>query len=145
MKREAVIVSACRTAIGSFGGSLSGVSASELGAAVIRESIRRAGIAPSMVDEVFMGCVIQAGLGQNVARQASVSAGIPYEVPATAVNMVCGSGLKAVCIAAQTIISGDNEAAVAGGLENMSQPASLKGSQMGDENGRYEVSGFNAQ
>ena len=132
-----VIAGACRTPIGSFGGSLLDVSAVTLGKIVIAEALRRAGINCSMVDEVLMGCVLQAGLGQNVARQSSIRAGIPVEVPASTINMVCGSGLKSVCMAAQSIMTGDGEIIVAGGTENMSQaPYLLKesrwGSKMGD-------------
>lgn len=118
--REAVIVSAVRTAIGKFGGSLAGVPAPELGSIVIKEALKRAGIKPEDVDEVFMGCVLQAGLGQNVARQAALGAGIPVEVPAMTINKVCGSGLKAVNLAAITIGVGDADIIVAGGTENMS-------------------------
>jgi len=118
--REAVIVSAVRTAIGKFGGSLAGIPAPKLGAIVIKEALKRAGIKPEDVDEVFMGCVLQAGLGQNVARQAALGAGIPVEVPAMTINKVCGSGLKAVNLAAITIGVGDADIIVAGGTENMS-------------------------
>lgn len=120
MSKKIVLVGACRTAIGSMGGALSTTPAVELGAAVIRESVKRAGIAPDMVDHVYMGCVIQAGLGQNVARQASLKAGLPVEVPAVTVNVVCGSGLNSVNMAAQMIIAGDADIVVAGGMENMS-------------------------
>ncbi|SCZ78602.1 acetyl-CoA C-acetyltransferase [Acidaminobacter hydrogenoformans] len=119
--KKAVIVSAARTPIGSFGGSLATVSAAELGALVIRESILRAGINPEQVDETIMGCVLQAGLGQGVARQAAVKAGIPVEKPAYTVNMICGSGLKTIQLAAQAIASGDADIVVAGGTESMSQ------------------------
>jgi acetyl-CoA C-acetyltransferase len=118
--REAVIVSAVRTAIGRFGGSLAGIPAPRLGSIVIKEALKRAGIKPEDVDEVFMGCVLQAGLGQNVARQAALGAGIPVEVPAMTINKVCGSGLKAVNLAAITIGVGDADIIVAGGTENMS-------------------------
>ena len=121
MKKEVVIVSACRTPIGSFGGAFSGVSAVNLGSEVIAGALKRAGIQAEMVDEVLMGCVLQAGMGQNIARQASVKAGIPVDVPSMTINMVCGSGLKSVCLAAQSIISGDGDIIVAGGTENMSQ------------------------
>jgi len=123
--REVVIASAVRTPVGSFNGSLAGVSPGDLGAIVIKEALKRAGITGNQVDEVYMGCVLQAGLGQGVARQASIKAGIPVEVPATAVNIICGSGLRTVSMAAQTIISGDNEIVVAGGTENMSSSAYL--------------------
>lgn len=119
--KKVVIASAVRTAIGSFGGSLSGVSAVELGAIVIKEALNRAKVKPDMVDEVFMGCVLQAALGQNVARQASIRAGIPVEVPTMTINKVCGSGLRSVSLAFQSILTGDNEIVVAGGTENMSQ------------------------
>lgn len=118
--REAVIVSSVRTAVGKFGGSLNGVSAVELGSLVIGEALKRAGIGPELVDEVIMGNVLQAGLGQNPARQASVRAGLSHDVPAWTLNMVCGSGLKAVGNAAQQIWSGDADIVVAGGMENMS-------------------------
>ena len=135
--RDAVIVSAVRTAVGSFGGSLKNVSAAELGAIVIKEAIQRAGIQPADVDEVYMGNVIQAGQGQNVARQAAVNAGIPVEKPAVTINMVCGSGLRAVSLAAQLIRLGDCDVVVAGGMENMSQapyamPAGRWGQRMGN-------------
>lgn len=119
MSKKVVIASACRTAIGKFGGTLSTVPASELGAVVIKEAISRAGIEPKDVDQVYMGCVLQAGQGQNVARQASIKAGLPVEVPAVTVNVVCGSGLNCVNMAAQTIIAGDADIVVAGGTENM--------------------------
>lgn len=115
-----VIVSACRTAIGKFSGTLAGTSAVQLGSIVIAEAIKRAGIQPSDVDEVLMGCVLQAGLGQNVARQAAVQAGIPVEKPAMTINNVCGSGLKAINLAAAMISAGEADIVVAGGMENMS-------------------------
>jgi acetyl-CoA C-acetyltransferase len=118
--REAVIISAVRTPVGKFLGSLKGFSATELGAIVVRESVRRAGVAPEDVDEVIMGCVIQAGLGQNPARQAALNGGIPFGVSAVTINKVCGSGLKAVMMAAQGIQLGDTEIVVAGGMESMS-------------------------
>jgi acetyl-CoA C-acetyltransferase len=117
--REAVIVSACRTPIGDFGGSLSAIPATELGAIVINEAIARAGIKKTDVDEVIMGCVLPHGLGQNPARQAMVKAGLPWEAGAITVNKVCGSGLKAVMLAAQAVQCGDADAVVAGGFENM--------------------------
>jgi acetyl-CoA C-acetyltransferase len=117
--REVVIVSACRTPIGDFGGSLSGIPSTELGAIVINEAIARAGIKKADVDEVIMGCVLPHGLGQNPARQAMVKAGLPWEAGAITVNKVCGSGLKAVMLAAQAIQCGDADAVVAGGFENM--------------------------
>jgi acetyl-CoA C-acetyltransferase len=120
MVKEIVLAGACRTALGKFGGGLAEIPAAELGAVVIKEAVRRAKIDPKQVDEVFMGCVLQAGLGQNVARQASLKAGLPVEVPATTVNNVCGSGLKCVGIAAALIASGEADIVVAGGTENMS-------------------------
>lgn len=123
MKKEVVIASAVRTAIGSFNGSLASVAPAEMGAIVIKEALKRANLQSTDVDEVFMGCVLQAGHGQGVARQASIKAGIPVEVPATTINMICGSGLKAVSLATQTILADDNEVVVVGGTENMSQAA----------------------
>jgi acetyl-CoA C-acetyltransferase len=120
MVKEIVLAGACRTALGKFGGGLAEIPAAELGAVVIKEAVRRAKIDPKQVDEVFMGCVLQAGLGQNVARQASLKAGLPVEVPATTVNNVCGSGLKSVGLAAALIAAGDADIVVAGGMENMS-------------------------
>ena len=120
MAKKVVIASACRTAIGTMGGSLSTTPAAELGAIVIKEALNRAGVAPEVVDQVYMGCVIQAGLGQNVARQASIKAGLPIEVPAVTMNVVCGSGLNCVNQAAQMIMAGDADVVVAGGMENMS-------------------------
>ncbi|MBQ9949879.1 MAG: acetyl-CoA C-acyltransferase, partial [Clostridia bacterium] len=118
--KEVVIVSAVRTAIGTFGGALKDIPAVQLGATVIKEAINRAGIKPCDVDEVMMGCVLQAGLGQNPARQASIQAGLPVETPALTVNVVCGSGLKSVNMAAAMIMSGEADCVVAGGMENMS-------------------------
>jgi len=119
MIREVVIVSGCRTAVGKFGGTISAIPAPELGAVVIREAVRRAGIEPALVDEVFMGCVVPAGLGQAPARQAAIKAGLPPEIGATTINKVCGSGLKTVMIASAMIQAGDAEIIVAGGMENM--------------------------
>ncbi len=119
--REAVIVSGARTAIGKFGGSLAGIPVVDLGAIVIKEALKRANIAPEQVDEVLMGNVLQAGLGQNPARQSAVKAGIPVEVTSATINMVCGSGLRTVAMAAQAIMTGDAEIVVAGGMENMSR------------------------
>ncbi len=136
MMREVVIASAVRTAIGSFGGSLKDVPAAELGALVIKEAINRAGIKPELVNEVLMGNVIQAGLGQNVARQCAVKAGLPVEVPAMTINMVCGSGLRTVSLAAQLIKTGDVDVIVAGGTESMSgAPYVLKGARWGQRMG----------
>lgn len=118
---DVVIVSASRTAIGSFGGTLSSVSAPQLGAVVIKDVLEKANVKAEDVDEVIMGNVLQAGLGQNPARQAAVSAGLPNHIPALTINKVCGSGLKAVHLAAQAIIAGDADVVVAGGMENMSQ------------------------
>jgi acetyl-CoA C-acetyltransferase len=115
-----VLAGACRTAIGKMGGELSTVPAVDLGAAVIKESLKRAGIKPEQVDQVYMGNVIQAGQGQNPARQASIKAGLPIEVPAVTINVVCGSGLDAVNIAAEMIKAGDADIVVAGGMESMS-------------------------
>ena len=120
MNKEVVIVSAVRTAVGSFGGSLKDTPTAQLGAIVIKEAINRAGIKPTDVDEVLMGCVLQAGLGQNVTRQASLQAGLPIETPALTINVVCGSGLKSVGMAATDIIAGEADCVVAGGMENMS-------------------------
>ncbi|MCR4962024.1 MAG: acetyl-CoA C-acetyltransferase [Lachnospiraceae bacterium] len=131
MAKKVVLAGACRTAIGTMGGGLSTTPASELGAIVIKEALNRAGVAPEQVDHVYMGCVIQAGQGQNVARQASIKAGLPIEVPAVTVNVVCGSGLNCVNMAAQMIQAGDADIVVAGGMENMSMaPFALP-------NGRY--------
>jgi acetyl-CoA C-acetyltransferase len=135
---EVVIVSAVRTAIGSFNGSLKNVSAPELGAIVIKGALEQAGVKPEQVDEVIMGNVLQAGLGQNPARQAAFGAGIPESVSSMTINKVCGSGLKAVHLATQAILAGDAEIVVAGGMENMSQaPYLLKnareGFKMGDQ------------
>ncbi|MDZ5253145.1 acetyl-CoA C-acetyltransferase [Clostridium sp. LIBA-8841] len=135
--REVVIASAVRTALGSFGGSLKDVPAVDLGALVIKEALNKVGVKPECVDEVLMGNVIQAGLGQNPARQAAVKAGLPVEVPAMTINKVCGSGLRCVALAAQMIKAGDADVVVAGGMENMSQgPYVLKtarfGQRMGD-------------
>lgn len=134
---EVVIVAAVRTPIGSFGGSLKDISAVDLGSLVIKNAIERAGLEPEQVDEVIMGNVLGAGLGQNVARQMSVHAGMPVTVPAFTINKVCGSGLKAVQLAAQAVLCGDAEVVVAGGAENMSQapyilPNQRWGSRMGN-------------
>ncbi|MDO4284806.1 MAG: acetyl-CoA C-acetyltransferase [Eubacteriales bacterium] len=121
MGRKVVLAGACRTAIGTMGGTLSRIPAPDLGTVVIKEALKRAGIEPQQVDEVYMGCVIQAGLGQNPARQAAVNAGIPVEAPATTINVLCGSGLHCVNLAAKLIASGDADIIVAGGMENMSK------------------------
>lgn len=134
---EAVIISAARTPVGKFLGSLKGFSATELGAIVVRESVKRAGVKPEDVDEVIMGCVIQAGLGQNPARQAALNGGIPSTVSAVTVNKVCGSGLKSVMMAAQGVQLGDTEIVVAGGMESMSNapyliPKAREGYRLGN-------------
>ena len=121
MGRKVVLAGACRTAIGTMGGALSKIPAPDLATIVVKESLKRAGVRPEQVDEVYMGCVIQAGLGQNPARQAAVNAGIPIEVPATTINVLCGSGLHCVNLAAKLIASGDADIIVAGGMENMSK------------------------
>jgi len=121
--REAVIVSAQRTAIGSFGGAFKNVSAVELGTIAVKGALEKIGLSPEEVDEVILGNVLQAGLGQNVARQVSIHSGIPIEVPSLTINKVCGSGLKAVQLAAQAIMAGEADVIVAGGTENMSQAA----------------------
>jgi acetyl-CoA C-acetyltransferase len=135
--KEVVIVSAVRTAIGTFGGALKDVSAVDLGATVVKEAIAQANISPDMVEEVIFGNVLQAGLGQNVARQVSIKAGIPQEVSSYTINKVCGSGLKTVALAAQAIACGDAEIVVAGGTENMSlsayvMPSARWGARMGN-------------
>ncbi|KOS62819.1 acetyl-CoA C-acetyltransferase [Lysinibacillus agricola] len=138
MTNEVVIVSAVRTAIGSFQGTLKDVPATKLGSIVIKEALARAGVTGDQVDEVIMGNVLSAGLGQNPARQAAIAAGLPHEVSALTINKVCGSGLKAVHLATQAILAGDADIIVAGGFENMSQaPYVLKnareGFRMGDQ------------
>ena len=136
--RDVVIVSAVRTAVGKFQGGLSELAATQLGAAVVREAVRRAGVKPGAVDECIMGCVLPAGLGQNPARQAALGGGLADTVAALTINMVCGSGLKAVALAAQAILLGDAEIVVAGGMESMSNapyllPGARKGFRMGDQ------------
>ncbi len=135
--REVVIVSAVRTPIGSFGGALKDLSAVELGAIAVKEAIKRAGIDPGMIEEVILGNVLQGGLGQNVARQIAMAAGVPKEIPAMTLNKVCGSGLRTVGLAAQIIKAGDADCILAGGAESMSQagyimPAARWGARMGD-------------
>ena len=132
MSKKVVLAGACRTAIGTMGGSLSTTPAPVLGSIVIKEALERAGVPADQVDHVYMGCVIQAGLGQNVARQASIKAGLPIETPAVTVNVVCGSGLNCVNMAAQMIQAGDADIVVAGGMENMSMaPYALKQARFG--------------
>jgi len=139
-EREPVIVGAARTAIGKFGGTLSAVPAVELGGVAIRAAVERAGVDPAQVDEVIMGNVLQAGLGQNPARQASLRGGLPDEVGAFTVNKVCGSGLKAVMLAAQAIRAGDGDCYVAGGMENMNQgPFLLRKARFGYRLGNDEL------
>ena len=136
-RKEAVIISAVRTPTGKFQGALKGFSATDLGAMVVRESVRRASVNPEDVDEVILGCVIQAGLGQNPARQAALHGGIPFGVSAVTINKVCGSGLKAVMMAAQGIQLGDSEIVVAGGMESMTNapyliPKAREGYRLGN-------------
>src|SRR6202521_1470130 len=134
---DVVIISGCRTAVGKFQGSLSDLSASQLGAIVVREAVKRAGLNSDQVDEVIMGNVLPAGLGQNPARQAAIFAGLPPEVSALTINKVCGSGLKAVALAAQSVQTGNAEVVVAGGMESMSNapyllPQGRRGFRMGN-------------
>ena len=136
--KELYVVNCCRTAIGSFGGSLKNTPAPELGAIVVKEALKRANVAPENVDEVMFGCILTAGLGQNVARQVSIKAGIPYSVPAYTVGMVCGSGMKSVIEGARSILAGDSDIVVCGGTENMSAapyvlPDARWGGRMGDK------------
>ncbi|OGL40035.1 MAG: acetyl-CoA acetyltransferase [Candidatus Schekmanbacteria bacterium RIFCSPHIGHO2_02_FULL_38_11] len=135
--REAVIASGVRTAIGNFGGGLKDFSAVDLGVAVAREALKRAGIKPEQVDDVIFGVILSANLGQNAARQIGVKSGIPVEVPAIAINQMCGSGLRAVMMAAQEVLIGDADIVVAGGVESMTQspfilPAARWGARIGD-------------
>lgn len=135
--RNVVIVEAVRTAIGSFNGTLQNTAATDLGAVVVKEVLERANVAPETVDEVVLGNILQAGLGQGPARQAAVNAGVPYEVPSTTINKLCGSGLTAVHLAAQAIQLGEADIVVAGGMENMTQapyilPQARQGYRMGD-------------
>ncbi len=137
---DVVLLSGCRTAVGTFGGAFKDVSAVDLGATVVREAVRRAGVRPDQVDEVVLGCILQAGLGMNPARQAAIKGGLPDSVPATTVNKVCGSGLKSVMLAAQAIKSGDAEIVVAGGTESMSRaPYLLPGARWGERLGDGKV------
>lgn len=137
MNQDIFVISSCRTAVGSFGGSLKDIPAAQLGAVVIEEALKRAKVEPDQVSEVFFGCVLTSGAGQNVARQASINAGLPVEVPATSINMVCGSGMKTVVEGARAILAGDAGIVVAGGTENMSaspyvMPAARWGARMGN-------------
>jgi acetyl-CoA C-acetyltransferase len=137
---EAVVLSACRTPIGSFGGMFKDVSAADLGAVVIREAIARAGVDPKEIGDVIMGCVLQAGGGMNVARQAALKAGVPVEVPAETINRVCGSGLQAVVHAVEAVKAGFIDVMIAGGTESMSSaPFLLKGARWGYRMGNAEV------
>jgi acetyl-CoA C-acetyltransferase len=137
---DAVILSGCRTPIGTFGGVFKDVSAIELGTTAVREAVRRSGVRPDQVDEVVLGCILQAGLGMNPARQVAIRAGLPESVPAMTVNKVCGSGLEAVMRAAQAIKAGDAEVVVAGGTESMSgAPYLLPGARWGERLGNGKV------
>src|ERR1700760_4850102 len=134
---EPVIVSALRTPVGSYGGALKDIPAPQLAAHAVRAALERIALPADAVDEVLLGCVLQAGLGQNPARQAALASGIPQEVPATTINMLCGSGLKSVALAAQAIRAGDAQIIVEGGMESMSRapylaPAARFGARMGD-------------
>ena len=136
--KEVYVVNCCRTAVGSFGGSLKDVPAVDLGATVVKEVLNRGGVKPEQVDEVMFGCILTAAQGQNPARQVSVKAGIPYSVPAYTVGMVCGSGMKSVIEGARAILAGDADVIVAGGTENMSAapfalPNERWGARMGDK------------
>lgn len=140
MKREVVIVSAVRTAVGAFGGTLKDITPAELGATVIKGAVAKAGLSPDVVDEVLFGSVLQAGYGQGIARQSWIKAGFPEAVPCTTVNMICGSGLKTVSMAVQSILAGDNEVVVAGGTENMSMaPYLIKSGRWGQRMGNGEL------
>jgi acetyl-CoA C-acetyltransferase len=139
MANDAVILSGVRTAVGTFGGALKTVPPVKLGEIVVREALARAKLQPGQVDEVILGCVLQAGLGQNVARQVLINSGIPVEVPAMTINKVCGSGLKSVMLAAQAVLSGDAEIVVAGGMENMSAaPYSIPKARWGVRMGKTD-------
>ena len=136
--KDLYVVNCCRTAVGSYGGSLKDTPAADLGAIVVKEALKRANVAPENVDELMFGCILTAGLGQNVARQVSIKAGLPYSVPAYTVGMVCGSGMKSVIEAARSILAGDADIVVAGGTENMSAapytlPDERWGARMGDK------------
>ena len=136
--KELYVVNCCRTAVGSFGGSLKNTPAAQLGSIVVKEALKRANVAPENVDELMFGCILTAGLGQNVARQVGVGAGLPYSVPAYTVGMVCGSGMKSVIEAGRAILAGDADIVVCGGTENMSAapyaaPDARWGARMGDK------------
>lgn len=141
--REVVIVSAVRTPVGAFGGVFKNVSAVQLGTIVAKEALKRANVDPAIVEEVIFGNVLQAGLGQNVARQISVHAGVPIETPSYTVNKVCGSGLKTVALAAQSIMAGDADIVLVGGTENMSQaPYLLKSARWGQRMGDGSIEDY---
>ena len=134
--KDIYVVNCCRTAVGSFGGSLKDIPSADLGAIVIKEALKRSGVDPKNVDEVMFGCILTAAQGQNVARQVGVKAGLPYSVPAYTVGMVCGSGMKSVIEAARAILAGDADVVVCGGTENMSAapyaiPTGRYGARMG--------------
>ena len=136
--KDLYVVNCCRTAIGSFGGSLKNTPAADMGAVVVKEALKRANVAPENVDELMFGCILTAAQGQNVARQVSIKAGIPYSVPAYTVGMVCGSGMKSVIEGARSILAGDSDIVVCGGTENMSAapyaaPDARWGARMGDK------------
>src|SRR6187431_2518164 len=138
--KQSVIISAARTPTGKFQGALKGFAAPELGAIAIREAVKRAGVEPAKIDEVIMGCVVQAGVGQAPARQAAMKAGLPPEVSALTGNMVCGSGLRAVALAGQAVQLGDAEFFFAGGMESMSNiPFALPGARDGYKMGNQTV------
>lgn len=140
MAKKIVLAGACRTAIGKMGGTLSGVPVVDLGTVVIKEALKRSGVAPEQVDAVYMGCVLQAGQGQNVARQCSINAGLPIECPAMTMNIMCGSGLNAVNMAADMILAGEADIIVAGGMENMSAaPYALTKARYGYRMGNAEM------
>ena len=136
--KELYVVNCCRTAIGAFGGSLKNTPAADLGAIVVKEALNRAGVKPEQVDELMFGCILTSGLGQNVARQVGIKAGLPYSVPAYTVGMVCGSGMKSVIEGARSILAGDSDIVVCGGTENMSAapytiPDARWGARMGEK------------
>ena len=141
--KDLYVVNCCRTAIGSFGGSLKNTPAAEMGAVVVKEALKRANIAPENVDEVMFGCILTAAQGQNVARQVAIKAGIPYSVPAYTVGMVCGSGMKSVIEGARSILAGDSDIVVCGGTERRS--LCLHGRPLGRSHGRQEAGGHHDQ